>query len=63
MKNETRENDIIAIAEKIIQLEEDAKLSKDFSQIAAEIELIASNLTLDEMLQIDEYIMKKFLTK
>ena len=50
------------IAERIISLETSMQGdSKCDLEILGEIENIASTLSFDEMLQVDDYIQKKFL--
>lgn len=52
------------IAEKIVKLENQLKLDKDCQSAMEEIQKIVNTLSLEDMLEIDEYItVKKLLTK
>lgn len=63
MKDE-RNKRIKRIAQKIVNLEEELQLGKNVKENQQKIEDIMSSLSVEDMLQIDEYITKKkFLTK
>ena len=52
------------IAEKIVKLENQLNLGKDCQSAMEEIQKIVNTLSLEDMLEIDEYItVKKLLTK
>lgn len=52
------------LAEKIVKIEHQAAQGKTGQEIMSEIQNIISTLSLEEMLEIDEYITtKKLLTK
>ena len=52
------------IAEKIVKLENQLNLDKDCQSAMEEIQKIVNTLSLEDMLEIDEYItVKKLLTK
>ena len=52
------------IAEKIVKLEKQLNLDKDCQSAMEEIQKIVNTLSLEDMLEIDEYItVKKLLTK
>lgn len=52
------------IAEKIVKLENQLNLDKDYQSAMEEIQKIVNTLSLEDMLEIDEYItVKKLLTK
>ena len=63
MKDE-RNKRIKRIAQKIVNLEEELQLGKKVKENQQKIEDIMSSLSVEDMLQIDEYITKKkLLTK
>lgn len=63
MKDE-RNKRIKRIAQKIVNLEEGLQLGKNVKENQQKIEDIMSSLSVEDMLQIDEYITKKkLLTK
>lgn len=63
MKNE-RNKRIKRIAQKIVNLEKELQLGKNVKENQQKIEDIMSSLSVEDMLQIDEYITKKkLLTK
>ena len=52
------------IAEEIVKLENQLNLDKDCQSAMEEIQKIVNTLSLEDMLEIDEYItVKKLLTK
>ena len=52
------------IAEKIVKLENQLNLDKDCQSAMEEIQKTVNTLSLEDMLEIDEYItVKKLLTK
>lgn len=61
MKDERKNIEIIA--EQLLILEKQCQSKNNVSDIISKIEQITMNLSLEEMLEIDEYIMKKILTK
>lgn len=54
---------IIRAANRIANLESQLALGKDVQKIEEKIQNIADSLSLEEMLEIDEYIMNKKLLK
>lgn len=48
------------IAEKILKLERECQEGKDVQENMAKIEKITSILSLEDMLEVDDYITKKF---
>ena len=47
------------LAEDIMRLEKDYQLGKNASETLERVTQIASSLTLEEMIEIDNYIMEK----
>lgn len=62
MKDEKKR--IKRLAEKIVQLEKQAHEGKNEQEVMSEIQNITDSLSIEDMLEIDEYIFtKKLLTK
>lgn len=57
-----KRKDIEKIGKQILNLEKQYQTNPD-SQIADEMEKIVLSLTFEEILEIDEYIQEKLLTK
>lgn len=55
------EKRLIRIAKQIVELEKECQLGKNVQENMAKIENIMSTLSLLDILEIDEYIMKKHL--
>ena len=52
------------LAEKIVQLEKQAREGKNEQEVMSKIQNITDSLSIEDMLEIDEYIFtKKLLTK
>jgi hypothetical protein len=60
MKNK-QDKRIKNIANKIVNLEKEILLGKNVQENQQKIESIVSTLSLEDMLEIDEYILKKKL--
>lgn len=61
---EKRKKHIKILADKIVRMEKELLLGNNIQENQAKIESIMGSLALDEMLELDEYIMrKKLLTK
>jgi hypothetical protein len=59
-----KDEEMKKLAGKIVELEKKSQLGKSDESIQDEIEDIISHLTIEDILSIDEYIMKKnLLTK
>ncbi|MCC8068677.1 MAG: hypothetical protein LIO71_02800 [Ruminococcus sp.] len=54
-----RNNRIKFLSEKIVALEKEMRLGKNVQENQDKIENIMSTLSIEEMLQIDDYITKK----
>jgi len=62
MKDEKKR--IKRLAEKIVQLEKQAHEGKNEQEVMSKIQNITDSLSIEDMLEIDEYIFtKKLLTK
>ena len=62
MKDEKKR--IKRLAEKIVQLEKQAREGKNEQEVMSKIQNITDSLLIEDMLEIDEYIFtKKLLTK
>ena len=62
MKDEKKR--IKRLAEKIVQLEKQAREGKNEQEVISKIQNITDSLSIEDMLEIDEYIFtKKLLTK
>ena len=62
MKDEKKR--IKRLAEKIVQLEKQARDGKNEQEVMSKIQNITDSLSIEDMLEIDEYIFtKKLLTK
>lgn len=62
MKDERKK--IKELAEKIVELEKQCQSKNNVSKALEEIEQLTKDLSLEDMLKIDEYIIeKKLLTK
>lgn len=62
MKDEKKR--IKRLAEKIVQLEKQAREGKNEQEVMSKIQNITDSLSIEDMLEIDEYIFtKKLLTK
>ena len=62
MKDEKKR--IKRLAEKIVQLEKQAREGKNEQEVMSKIQNITDSLSIEDMLEIDEYILtKKLLTK
>ena len=55
------EKRLIRVAKQIVELEKEGQLGKNVKENQAKIENIMSTLSLLDLLEIDEYIMKKHL--
>lgn len=63
MKDEKKKN-IEIVAKEIARLEKKCQSKHDISKSMAKIEQLAKNLSLEDLLEIDEYILEhKLLTK
>ena len=58
-----RSKELKKIAQRIRNLEELIRLGKNVKSNQDEIQKIMNTLSIDDMLEIDEYIMSKTLTK
>jgi len=54
-----RNNRINFLSEKIVALEKEMRLGKNVQENQDKIENIMSTLSIEEMLQVDDYITKK----
>ena len=54
-----RNNRIKFLSEKIVALEKEMRLGKNVQENQDKIENIMSTLSIEEMLQVDDYITKK----
>lgn len=62
MKDEKKR--IKRLAEKIVQLEKQTREGKNEQEVMSKIQNITDSLSIEDMLEIDEYIFtKKLLTK
>ena len=59
MGKQKRDKRIIRLARKISNLENEIRLGKNVKENEAEIQRITSSLSLQDMLEIDEYITIK----
>ena len=59
MKDEKKR--IKRLAEKIVQLEKQAREGKNEQEVMSKIQNITDSLSIEDMLEIDEYILTKLL--